>query len=192
MEPLLLVGVPILIVLIWLIGTWNGLVRLRNHCDESWSGIDTELKRRHDLIPNLVEVVKGYAKHERETFEAVVAARTLAQSEMGTPSQQADAENGLVRALRGLFFVSESYPDLKARENFLSLQRQLSNTEDRIQSAQRFYNANVRDMNNRVESFPSSIVAGMGGFRRREFFEVEDAGVRAVPQVDLGAGDPGA
>ena len=192
MEPLLLVGVPILIVLIWLIGTWNGLVRLRNHCDESWSGIDTELKRRHDLIPNLVEVVKGYAKHERETFEAVVAARTLAQSEMGTPSQQADAENGLVRALRGLFFVSESYPDLKASENFLSLQRQLSNTEDRIQSARRFYNANVRDMNNRVESFPSSIVAGMGGFRRREFFEVEDAGVRAVPQVDLGAGDPGA
>ncbi len=192
MEPLLFVGVPILIVLIWLIGTWNGLVRLRNHCDESWSGIDTELKRRHDLIPNLVEVVKGYAKHERETFEAVVAARTLAQSEMGTPSQQADAENGLVRALRGLFFVSESYPDLKASENFLSLQRQLSNTEDRIQSARRFYNANVRDMNNRVESFPSSIVAGMGGFRRREFFEVEDAGVRAVPQVDLGAGDPGA
>jgi len=192
MEPLLFVGVPILIVLIWLIGTWNGLVRLRNHCDESWSGIDTELKRRHDLIPNLVEVVKGYAKHERETFEAVVAARTLAQSEMGTPSQQADAENGLVRALRGLFFVSESYPDLKASENFLSLQRQLSNTEDRIQSARRFYNANVRDMNNRVESFPSSIVAGMGGFRRREFFEGEDAGVRAVPQVDLGAGDPGA
>ena len=192
MEPLLFVGVPILIVLIWLIGTWNGLVRLRNHCDESWSGIDTELKRRHDLIPNLVEVVKGYAKHERETFEAVVAARTLAQSEMGTPSQQADAENGLVRALRGLFFVSESYPDLKASENFLSLQRQLSNTEDRIQSARRFYNANVRDMNNRVESFPSSIVAGMGGFRRREVFEVEDAGVRAVPQVDLGAGDPGA
>ena len=174
MEPLLFVGVPILIVLIWLIGTWNGLVRLRNHCDESWSGIDTELKRRHDLIPNLVEVVKGYAKHERETFEAVVAARTLAQSEMGTPSQQADAENGLVRALRGLFFVSESYPDLKASENFLSLQRQLSNTEDRIQSARRFYNANVRDMNNRVESFPSSIVAGMGGFRRREFFEVEE------------------
>jgi len=192
MEPLVFLGVPILIVLIWLIGTWNGLVRLRNHCDESWSGIDTELKRRHDLIPNLVEVVKGYAKHERETFEAVVAARTLAQSEMGTPSQQADAENGLVRALRGLFFVSESYPDLKASENFLSLQRQLSNTEDRIQSARRFYNANVRDMNNRVESFPSSIVAGMGGFRRREFFEVEDAGVRAVPQVDLGAGDPGA
>lgn len=191
MEPLLFIGVPVLVVLIWLIGTWNGLVRLRNHCNESWSGIDTELKRRHDLIPNLVEVVRGYAKHERETFDAVVAARTRAQSVTGTPSQQADAENGLVRALRGLFVVSESYPDLKASGNFLALQRELSNTEDRIQSSRRFYNANVRDMNNRVEVFPSNIVANMGGFSRREFFEVEDAGVRAVPEVDLGSSGAG-
>ena len=191
MEPLLFIGVPVLVVLIWLIGTWNGLVRLRNHCNESWSGIDTELKRRHDLIPNLVEVVRGYAKHERETFDAVVAARTRAQSVTGTPSQQADAENGLVRALRGLFVVSEAYPDLKASGNFLALQRELSNTEDRIQSSRRFYNANVRDMNNRVEVFPSNIVANMGGFSRREFFEVEDAGVRAVPEVDLGSSGSG-
>ncbi|NRA94818.1 MAG: LemA family protein [Planctomycetes bacterium] len=191
MEPLLFIGIPLLLLLIWLIGTWNGLVRLRNHCNESWSGIDTELKRRYDLIPNLVAAVKGYAKHERETFEAVVEARTRAKAATGTPSQQADAENGLVRALRGLFIVSESYPDLKASTNFLALQRQLSNTEDRIQSSRRFYNANVRDMNNRVEAFPSNIIANMGGFSRREFFEVEDAGVREVPKIDLGSGGTG-
>ena len=190
MEPLLFIGIPLLLLLIWLIGTWNGLVRLRNHCNESWSGIDTELKRRYDLIPNLVAAVKGYAKHERETFEAVVEARTKAKAATGTPSQQADAENGLVRALRGLFIVSESYPDLKASDNFLALQRQLSNTEDRIQSARRFYNANVRDMNNRVEVFPSNIIANMGGFSRREFFEVEDASVRQSPPVDFGARGP--
>ena len=191
MEPLLFIGIPLLLLLIWLIGTWNGLVRLRNHCNESWSGIDTELKRRYDLIPNLVAAVKGYAKHERGTFEAVVEARTRAKAATGTPSQQADAENGLVRALRGLFIVSEAYPDLKASTNFLALQRQLSNTEDRIQSSRRFYNANVRDMNNRVEAFPSNIIANMGGFSRREFFEVEDAGVRAAPKIDLGSGGTG-
>ena len=186
MELVFLAGVPALLLLLWLVGTWNGLIRLRNHCDESWSGIDTELKRRYELIPNLVEVVKGYAKHERETFAAVTSARASAQAASGTPVQQADAENGLVRALRGLFAVSEGYPELKASTNFLALQRELSNTEDRIQSARRFYNANVRDLNNRVESFPSNLVANMGGFIRREFFEVESAGLRAAPEIDLG------
>lgn len=184
---LIVIGGIALVGLVWVIGTWNGLVRLRNHCNESWSGIDTELKRRYDLIPNLVQTVKGYAKHEQDTFEAVVAARAKAQAATGTPSQQASAENGLVRALRGLFIVSEAYPELKASTNFLALQNELSNTEDRIQSARRFYNANVRDMNNRVETFPSNLIAGMGGFTRREFFEIDDASVRANPKIDLGS-----
>lgn len=180
-----------LIVLIWLIGTWNGLVRLRNHCAESWSGIDTELKRRHDLIPSLVSTVKGYAKHEASVFEEVIAARQHAV-DVGDSSVKklADAENGLVRSLRHLFAISEGYPELKASANFLHLQKELANTEDRIQSARRFYNANVRDYNNRVDAFPSNVIASMGGFERRDFFEIEDAGMREAPKLDLGSGEP--
>jgi len=174
-----------LLVIIWLIGTFNGLVRLRQHCRESWSGIDTELKRRYDLIPNLVATVKGYAAHERETLAAVVEARSRAVASSGSPRTQATDENALVGALKHLFAVSEEYPELRASENFLKLQEELANTEDRIQAARRFYNANVRDMNTRVEVFPSSIIAGMFGFAKEEFFDVEGADFRTTPDVEL-------
>ena len=185
MPPAAIVALVVaFLVVLWLIGTWNGLIRLRNHCDESWSGIDTELKRRYDLIPNLVEAVKGYARHEESVFERVVAARNKAAATTGPIRDQVEAENTFVRELRGLFLVSEGYPELKASTNFLHLQRELANTEDRIQSARRFYNANVRDLNNRVESFPSNVIASMGGFEKRDFFEVEDA-VRTLPDIDF-------
>lgn len=174
------------VFLVWFLGTYNGLVRLRNHCSESWAGIDTELKRRYDLIPNLVETVKGYARHEREVLAAVTEARTRAVNSIGSPASQAEDENRLVRSMRGLFAVAEAYPDLKANQNFLRLQQELINTEDRIQAARRFYNANVRDYNNRVEMFPSSLIAGLFNFQKDEFFEVEAAVVGQAPRVGTG------
>ncbi len=174
-----------LFVLLWFIINYNALVRLRNHCVESWSGIDTELKRRYDLIPNLVETVKGYAVHERETLESVTAARNQARDSSGSPAEQAKDENELVRSLKTLFAVSERYPDLKANENFLMLQRELANTEDRIQAARRFFNGNVRDYNTRIQVFPSSIVAGMFNFQMKEFFEIEEAAMRIAPAVSM-------
>ena len=188
--PCVLVAVFVLLPLVWLIATYNGLVRLRQHVRESWSGIDTELRRRYDLIPNLVETVKGYAAHERETLEAVVRARQAAVESRGSPASQAADENVLVDTLGRLFALAEGYPDLKASGNFLELQNELVNTEDRIQAARRFYNANVRDLNTRIESFPSNIVAGVFKFTAAEFFEVRDAVVRAAPRVDVsGRGD---
>ncbi len=174
-----------LILLLWAIGTYNGLVRTRNHCDESWSGVDTELKRRYDLIPNLVKTVQGYATHERETFERVIEARNRAASNAGTPEEQARDENNLVGGLKQMFAVAEGYPDLKASRSFLALQEELTTTENRIQRARRFYNGNVRDYANRIETFPSNLMASMYGFKRREFFEIEDSSQRSVPQVDL-------
>ena len=171
--------------LLWAVGTYNRLVRARNHCDESWSDVDTELKRRYDLIPNLVETVKGYAKHESDTLERVVLARNKAASPHTSPVDQARDENALTREIRGLFLLKESYPELKASRHFLALQEELATTENRIQRARRFYNANVRDLANLIESFPSSVLANMYGFRKREFFEIEDASERALPQVDL-------
>jgi LemA protein len=168
--------------LLYGVGTYNKLVRLRQHVSESWSAIDTELKRRYDLIPNLVETVKGYAAHERETLQAVIDARARAVASTGAPAEQARDENALVGALRQLFAVVEAYPDLKANENFLRLQRGLTVTEDRIQAARRFYNANVRDLNTRIEVFPSNLIASMFGFGREAFFEIDDA-ERAVPPV---------
>jgi LemA protein len=188
MSNTLAVYIPlafVLFFLIWFIATYNALVRLRNHCRESWSGIDTELKRRYDLIPNLVEVVKGYAKHEREVFESVTEARSRAISSTGSPQAQAKEENALVGTLRSLFAVVEKYPDLKASGNFLKLQEELANTEDRIQAARRFYNANVRDINIRVEVLPSNLVANVFGFKREEFFEIERACERAAPEVKI-------
>ena len=181
LVPLAILIVPAL----WLIGTYNGLVRLRQHVKESWSGIDTELQRRYNLIPNLVETVKGYAAHEREILQRVVEARRQAVDSQGSPGEQAKDENVLVGSLRHLFAVVENYPDLKASDSFLALQKELSNTEDRIQAARRFYNANVRDLNTRVEMFPSNIAAKMFKFQQAEFFEIEDAVVRAAPKVDL-------
>ena len=185
MEPLVIIGVIVLLIAIWVIATYNILVRLRQHCRESWSGIDTELRRRYDLIPNLVATVKGYAAHERDVFQAVTEARTKAQASNGSPSRQARDENVLIDGIKQLFAVSENYPDLQASEQFLKLQSELANTEDRIQAARRFYNANVRDINTRIEVFPSNTIAGMFHFQREEFFEIESAGVRDNPSVAI-------
>jgi LemA protein len=184
-SPSFLSWLVVLAPTIWGISIYNSLVRLRQHCRESWAGIETELKRRHELIPNLIETVKGYAAHERNLFEQVVQARSRAVAPHESPREQAQDENMLVDVLRRVFALSESYPDLKASQNFLRLQAELANTEDRIQAARRFYNANVRDLNTRIELFPSNLVAGLFAFQRAEFFEVEESSVRAVPAVDL-------
>lgn len=180
-----IIFLPVLIALVWVIGTYNALVRLRNACQESWSGIDTELKRRYDLIPNLVNTVKGYAKHEQETFERVVQARQTAADNQGAVGSQAYDENSLVKEVRHLFALAEAYPELKADEHFLELQKELTRTEDRIQRMRRFYNANVRDINNRIEMFPSSVIANMFGFKMQDFFEVEEAVMREPVKVEL-------
>lgn len=182
--PCVVVVLPALLVLIWVIGTYNALVRLRNHVRESWSGIDTELKRRYELIPNLVETVRGYAAHERQVLDRVMEARARAAASHGSPGAQARDENALADATRQLLAVAEQYPVLQASDHFLALQRELVNTEDRIQAARRFYNANVRDLNTRIEVFPSNLIAQMAGFERAEHFEVEPA-VRTVPQIDV-------
>ena len=166
--------------------SYNRFITQKNLIKDAWANIDTELKRRYDLIPNLVNTVKGYAAHEREVFEEVTRARAAAAGNTGTPAQQAAAEGPLVAALGKLFAVAEAYPDLKANQNFLQLQGELTNTEDRLQTARRFYNANVRDFNRRVKSFPSVILANLFGFKEAEFFEVDEA-VRDVgaPQVNF-------
>ena len=176
-------GGIVFLVLVWVALVYNSLVRLRQHCRESWSMIDTELKRRYELIPNLVATVKGYAAHERTALEAVVAARGAAVASTGSPASQARDENVLVGTLRRLLVVVENYPQLRADRSFLELQEELSNTEDRIQAARRFYNANVRDLNTRVESFPTNVIASLFGFAQAEFFEVEAAAVRAPVAV---------
>lgn len=186
-SPLyILVGI-ILLGVLWFAVVYNNFVRLKNYVTESWSGIDTELKRRYDLIPNLVETVKGYAKHEQETLTRVTEARNRAAASQGGPESQARDENALVGSIKQLFAVSEGYPDLKASQNFLALQHELANTEDRIQAARRFYNANVRDLNTRIEIFPSNLIAQMFGFQKAEFFEIEDTGIRNAPEVKLTA-----
>ena len=172
-------------VLLWAILNYNELVRIRQQLRESWSGIDTELKRRYDLIPNLVETVKGYATHEKEIFTRVTEARTRAQASNGPVAEQAADEKQLVASMRGLLAVAENYPDLKASENFLELQKELVNTEDRIQAARRFFNANVRDLNTRIEVFPSNIIASLFNFTRESFFEVESAVMREPVDVSF-------
>ncbi|MFZ5559251.1 MAG: LemA family protein [Patescibacteria group bacterium] len=172
----------VVVIILWAIGIFNSLIRLRNRTDEAWSDIDVQLKRRHDLIPNLVETVKGYATHERKAFENVTEARAKAISAQGV-AEKAKAENVLSNTLKTLFAVAENYPDLKASANFLELQRELSDTENKIQAARRFYNGNVRDFNIRIESFPSRIVANMLKFQKREFFEIEVPAEREAPEV---------
>ncbi len=179
------IGVVILVVVLWAIGAYNGLVRLRNLVQEAWHQIDTELQRRHDLIPNLVETVKGYAAHERATFEAVTQARAAASNPGMSPAEQARTENVLTQALGRLFAVAEQYPDLMASQNFMQLQNELTNTEDRVAAGRRFYNANVRELNTRVETFPISIIANMFGFTRAEYFETEDPSARQAPTVQF-------
>ena len=159
------------VIIFWLIGVYNGLIRLRNRTDEAWSDIDVQLKRRYDLIPNLVETVKGYAKHEKELFENVTKARTTAMGAKGV-AEKGKAENMLAGTLKTLFAVAENYPDLKANQNFLKLQDELSDTENKIQAARRFYNGNVRDFNTKIQVFPNNLIAGMLGFKKYEFFEI--------------------
>jgi LemA protein len=181
----IILGIVVLIA-IGIVVSYNRFVSQRNLIRDSWANIDTELRRRYDLIPNLVETVRGYASHERETFENVTRARAAAASATGSPAEQAAAEGPFVAALRQLFAVAEAYPDLKANQNFLALQQELSNTEDRLQTSRRFYNSNVRNYNERVQSFPSNLVANGFHFEEEEFFEV-DEGIREAgpPQVNF-------
>ena len=177
----------IVVVALGAVVSYNRFVSQRTLIRDSWANIDTELKRRYDLIPNLIETVRGYASHEREVLENVTRARAAAASATGSPAEQAAAEGPLVAALRQLFAVVENYPDLKANQGFLQLQSELTNTEDRLQTARRFYNANVRDFNARVKQFPSVLVANMFGFKEEEYFEVDDAMREAgPPKVDFG------
>lgn len=165
--------------------TFNSLVRLRNRVDEAWSDITVQLKRRADLIPSIVETVKGYASHEKEVFEEVTRARAETVS-ASTPGEASAAENHLQQALKSIFAVAEAYPQLQASHNFLQLQGELVDTENKIQASRRFYNGNVREMNTKVESFPSNIIAGMFNFGKREFFEVsEPEALQAPPKIEF-------
>ena len=164
----------IILVCVFLIGMYNSLVQLRVRCDSAWSDIDIQLKRRHDLIPNLVETVKGYATHEKSTFEDIAKFRSMAMQATG-PADKAAAENQLTGALKSLFAVAENYPQLQASQEFTQLQGSLNQTEDSIQNARRYYNAVVRDLNTKIQSFPTNILAGMFGFTQRQFFETEAA-----------------
>lgn len=182
MPTLWIVLIIIAVIIAAMIMMYNNLVRLRQRVKEAWSDIDVQLKRRYDLIPNLVETVKGYASHERELLEKVTEARTRAMG-ASSPKEKADAENMLTGTLKTLFAVSENYPQLKANENFLELQRELSDTENKIQAARRFYNGNAMELNTKVESFPTSIVANMFSFKQEEFFELEEEAAKEPVQV---------
>lgn len=173
MTVLVVLLVAVVALGLWLMGVYNGLIKLKNRVDEAWSDIGVQLKRRHDLIPNLVSTVKGYAKHEKQLLEEVTEARSRAMGAK-TPEEQAQTENMLSETLKSLFAVSENYPDLKANQNFLELQKELTDTEDKIQASRRFYNGNVRDFNTKIQIFPNNLVAGMLKFKEYEFFEVEE------------------
>lgn len=179
---LIIVVAVIVLIALWFILTYNGLIRLRNRTDEAWSDIDVQLKRRYDLIPNLIASVKGYAAHEKETFQKVTEARTMAMGAK-TPEEHGKAENMLTATLKSLFAVAENYPDLKANQNFLQLQDELSDTENKIQASRRFYNGNVRDFNTKLQVFPTNMIGKTLGFKVYEFFEIENEGEREVPKV---------
>lgn len=176
----ILIGIVAVIVL-WLIATFNRFVTFKNRTAEAWADIEVQLKRRYDLIPNLVNTVKGYAAHEAGTLEKIVAARNTAMQSTGPGTEHAAAENQLSGALKSIFALSESYPDLKANTNFLELQRELSDTENKIQSARRFYNGNVRDFATALQVFPSNIVGNMFGYKAPEFFDIPDDGAESKP-----------
>jgi len=184
MTPIQIVLLVVALVVLWVISAYNRLVTLKNRAKEAWADIDVQLKRRYDLIPNLVETVKGYAAHERELFEKVTEARTRAMGAQ-TIKEKGEAENFLSSTLKSLFAVAENYPDLKASTNFLELQRELRDTEDKIQAARRFYNTNVRDLNIKIESFPANIIAETFRFGKIEFFEIEEAAAREPVKVQF-------
>jgi LemA protein len=183
MTGTIIAGVIILLVIIIYFSIYNSLVAVRNHCDEAWANIDTELKRRHDLIPNLVATVKGYASHEREVLTKVTELREACIKTPDATAQHAQMEGKLASALQSLMVRLEAYPELKANRNFLDLQKELTNTEDRIQAALRFYNGNVRENNTKVEMFPSNMVAGISGFAKREYFEIQGQDFRETPKI---------
>ena len=176
--------IVVALVVLWIIFAYNSFVRLINRTKEAWSDIDVQLKRRYDLIPNLVQTVKGYALHESEAFENVTKARAAAMS-AGNLAEKGQAENMLTGALKSLFAVSEAYPDLKANQNFLQLQNELADTENKIQAARRFYNTNVRDLNTKIDSFPSNLIAGFFNFSKMEYFELEQENAREPVQVNF-------
>lgn len=180
---LIIVAALALLALIWVIVNYNRFARLRQHIRESWSDIDVELKRRYELIPNLVRTVKGYAGHEREVLEEVTALRDRAAASLGSAASQAADETALLLGLKKLFAVVEAYPDLKADAGFLALQKELANTEDRIAASRRFYNANTREMNQLCETFPTNLLAGMFGFTSGDYFELDSEAERAVPRA---------
>ena len=176
----------VILMAFFVLGLYNGLIRLRNQMKNAWAQIDVQLKRRHDLIPNLVETTKGYMTHERETFESITNARNLAQSAVGQGvGAQSKAEGELSGVLSKLLMVVENYPDLKANTNFLALQEELSSTENKISLSRQYYNDSVMHFNNKIQMFPSNVIAGMFGFKTGEFFEVESAAERAVPKVSF-------
>jgi LemA protein len=183
----MLIALAVIVVglILMIIVTYNALVRLKVQCDNAWSDIDVQLKRRYDLIPNIVETVKGYAAHERGTLEGVIAARNRAMTAQG-PAAKGEAEGMLAGALRQLFALAEAYPQLRAVESFTQLQNTLNQIEDTLQNARRYYNAVVRDFNTKIEQFPSNMVASMGNFKEREFFEVNVPAEREVPKVSFG------
>ena len=179
---MLVLGGAAVLLIGWLIAVYNGLITLKNRTDEAWSDIDVQLKRRYDLIPNLVETVKGYATHERETMEKVISARAAALGAQSTAAK-AEAENMLTGTLKSLFALSENYPDLKANQNFLQLQDDLKDAEDKIQASRRFYNANVRDFNTKLQVFPNNLIAAKMNFKKYDFFEIKDAAQRETVAV---------
>jgi LemA protein len=183
MSTTIIVLAVVFVVLLYVMIAYNGLITLRNRVKEAWSDIDVQLKRRYDLIPNLVEVVKGYASHEKETFNKVIEARSKAMSATGV-KEKGEAENALSGTLKSLFALSENYPELKASVNFLELQRELTDTEDKVQASRRFYNGNVLDFNTKLEMFPTNMIAQMFGFKISEFFVAEE-GEKAAPKVSF-------
>jgi len=185
MELLIVFAVIFVVCLVIIIALYNTLVGLKNHVRESWADIDIQLKRRYDLIPNLINTVKGYASHEAATFERVIEARNQAFNNNGKYSSQAADENQMLETLKTLFAVAEKYPELKANQNFLKLQQELVDTEDKIAAARRFFNGNVRDYNNKVQMFPSNIVAGVFGFKGEDFFEVQDDAIRKAVKISI-------
>jgi LemA protein len=184
MGALTILLIIIVVIAVLAIGIYNSLVQLRNRCENSWAQVDVQLKRRYDLIPNLVETVKGYAKHEREVFQKVTEARTSAIN-AGSIKEQGMAENQLSGALKSLFAVAENYPDLKANQNFLMLQEELAGTESKIAYARQFYNDTVMKFNTKQQVFPSNIIAGMFGFKEREYFEIEEPEAREAVKVEF-------
>lgn len=184
MEILIVTGIVVLLPVLYVILTYNAFVSLKNHIADSWSTIDTELKRRYDLIPNLVETVKGYAKHEKEVLENVIRMRNQCKKNNGSIGAQASTEVMLVAAMKDMFMLAEDYPELKANTLYLELHKELVNTEDRIQASRRFYNGNVRDFRNKLQAFPSNIIGRMFGFKSEDYFDV-DPSVKEVPSAKI-------